>query len=232
MVFSARSRANRLRLVAVAATREDRGRPFPGRPRVAGEPGRETRGGHRRGARRRPNQRVSAGERPRIGLRWRRRPRRRGCRSDLPGQWGFASASGWDACRRFSTLAGIPTTRVTDHDTETADAYQHLLTTRLERRPGRAVLAATCRPGGHSRIAAELAGPIRMLGRPRPLIHGVRVASVAATAVPGRRVRRPAGRRRRARRDFGRPGRAAGAVAVVARANPSTPPDGAAAAWR
>ena len=40
---------------------------------------------------------------------------------------------------------------VTDHDTETADPYPHLLTTPLERRPGRVVPAATCRPRGHSR---------------------------------------------------------------------------------
>ena len=103
-------------------------------------------------------------------------------------------------CARESRHPRAYDDAVTDHDTETADPYPHLLTTRLERRPGRVVLAATCRPGGHFRIADERAGPIRML------VHGVRVASAAAAAVPGRRVWRPAARRRRARRAPRAPG--------------------------
>ena len=109
--------------------------------------------------------------------RWRRRPRRRWCRSGLPGQWALhppqvgMRVGGSRHLRAYDDA-------VTDHDTETADPYPHLLTTRLERRPGRVVVAATCRPGD-TPSAAELAGPIRML------VHGVRVASAAAAAVPG-----------------------------------------------
>ena len=93
-----------------------------------------------------------------------------------------------------------------DHDTDKADPDPHLLTTRLERRLGRAVLAATCRPRGDTpRSRRRSPGRFACLAT-RPLVHGVRVASAAAAAVPARPVRRPAGRCRRARRDPRAPG--------------------------